>query len=503
MNDTLQIENTLIAALGGTEQNNAMQAQFERHRLYNAANLPELRPYQADLVARSLSALGQHRSVCMQAPTGAGKSVMFSAIAHGWPGKLYLLTHRHELERQTAGHMQKAGRHDVTIMSPIRYWNRVQKGELTPEWGDLLIVDECHHAAAMTWERAITQFPGRVLGATATPWRLSKREGLDHIFDHLECSAPMSELLDVGALAHAHVKLPHEDDRVKGTGNNGGDYSELATWNANGQRIMVEKAIDWLDLHNPGRALVYACGHEHGEALLAYLGDRRRPALLTSKTDTKERRQIERNFQDGTLDTLINISILTEGVDVPETDCVVLTRPTKSLALYLQMVGRALRPKDKPALILDCCGMSLEHGLPEEDRTWMLKPRGEPKPGKQWPMPVCAECGTCNSPMQKYCIGCGVQRWHTCDRCSKPIFHEDGPDTECERCNPLNDELMKLYHDDYGHPIWCAERDRPILGYTKISRGLYAGLFGAIWRYNVAHAPILEAGTVITMKSKT
>ena len=71
----------------------------------------------------------------MQAPTGAGKSVMFSAIAHGWPGKLYLLTHRHELERQTAGHMQKAGRHDVTIMSPIRYWNRVQKGDLTPERG--------------------------------------------------------------------------------------------------------------------------------------------------------------------------------------------------------------------------------------------------------------------------------------------------------------------------------------------------------------------------------
>ena len=63
-------------------------------------------------------------------------------------------------------------------------------------------------------------------------------------------------------------------------------------------------------------------------------------------------------------------------------------------------------------------------------------------------------------------------------------------------------KLMKMYHDDYGHPIWCAERDRPILGYTKINRGLYAGLFGAIWRYNVAHAPILEAGTVITMKSE-
>ena len=56
---------------------------------------------------------------------------------------------------------------------------------------------------------------------------------------------------------------------------------------------MVEKAIDWLDLHNPGRAIVYACGQEHGEALLAYLGDRRKSALLTSKTETSERRQIE------------------------------------------------------------------------------------------------------------------------------------------------------------------------------------------------------------------
>ena len=461
--NTLTIENTLIAALGGQAQPNAMQAQFTRHRLYDEARLPELRSYQADLVARTIFALGQHRAVMMQAPTGAGKSVMFSAIAHGWPGKLYILTHRHELERQTAGHMQKAGRHDVTIVSPIRYWNRVQAGKVKPATGDLLIVDEAHHAAAMSWQRAIDTFPGRVLGATATPWRLSEKEGFDHIFDHIECSASMSELIAVGALSSARVKVPHEDERIRGAGSSGGDYTDLATWNANGHKIMVHQAVKWMILHKPERAIIYACGEEHGQSMLRYLNkyhgpneprkDQRKAALLTAKTPPEERRRIEKDFRAGTLDTLINIMIMTEGVDVPETDCVVLTRPTKSLALYLQMVGRALRPKAKPALILDCCGMSLDHGLPEQDRTWSLAPRADGPPGEPFPMPVCEECATHNPPMQKHCIGCGVQRWHTCERCSKPVFHEDGPNTECERCSTTDMDLIKDMIDDYGNPL--------------------------------------------------
>ena len=120
-----------------------------------------------------------------------------------------------------------------------------------------------------------------MLGATATPWRLSKKEGLDHIFNELCCGPQVSELIESGFLAAALVKVPHKDKRIQGAGNAGGDYSELATWNANSHNIMVGAAIDWLLLHDPERAIIYACGEEHARALLDYLGDRRKAALLT------------------------------------------------------------------------------------------------------------------------------------------------------------------------------------------------------------------------------
>ena len=192
--------------------------------------------------------------------------------------------------------------------------------------------------------------------------------------------------------------------------------------------------------------------------------------------------------------------IATEGFDIPECDAVLLTRPTKSLALYLQMIGRALRPKEKPALILDACGLSLLHGMPEEDRQWTLAPRGEPKPGKEWPLPVCEDCGTANQPMRKLCVGCGIPRWHTCERCSKPIFHTDGPDTECARCNPMT--YAKLMLDSDGKPIWDEKRDRPQLGWVKLRRGEYAGLFGGVWKPPDQNIPLLAIGTVVSVVSR-
>lgn len=462
----------------------------------------EMRDYQIDGAIAIGDALGEHKAVCYQLPTGGGKSVVLSEFARYWPGKVFWATHRRELVTQSSGHLQRAHRHDAIVDSPIRMWNRIQKGEYAPESSDLIIFDEAHHSAAMTWARLIESWPGKVLGATATPWRLSKKEGLDHLFDELVCGPQVSELIEAGHLAAPHVKIPHEDERIKGAGSSGGDYTDLATWNANSHNIMVELAVKWMLLHSPDKAIIYACGIEHGKALLDYIGTRRKAALLTSETPPDERARIDAEFRGNQLDTLINLTIVTEGYDIPSADCVVLTRPTKSLALYLQMVGRALRPKDKPALILDCCGMSLDHGLPEQDRNWSLTPRADGPPGEPFSMPICEECDTHNPPMQKYCIGCGVQRWHTCERCSKPVFHEDGPNTECERCSTTDLDLIKSMTDDYGNPLWCEKWDRPILGYTKINIGLYAGLFGAIWRCPPTIAPTLEPGTTVTLKSR-
>ena len=147
---------------------------------------PEMRDYQVSLWLECNEALLRSRRVLMQLPTGGGKSVILSEIATDWKqGRIYWATHRQELVTQSAGHLQRSGRHDAIVTSPIKLWNRIEKGEYKPDYCDLLIVDEAHHSAAMTWARMIETWPGRVLGATATPWRLSKKEGLDHVFDEL------------------------------------------------------------------------------------------------------------------------------------------------------------------------------------------------------------------------------------------------------------------------------------------------------------------------------
>lgn len=513
----LELDNFTLQRYGQEPVDNALDAMLIKNELLATSTFPVLRDYQTDSVRRTEHALKYHKAVCLQSATGSGKSVMLGEIARIWPGKIWWLTHRKELVKQSSSHLQRAKRYDAEVTSPIKYWNRVQSRTFMPSSADLLIVDEAHHASAQTWARAIKHFPGSVLGATATPWRLSKKEGLDHIFDFLVCGPQVSELIAYGYLSDCQVKIPALDKRVQGAGDTGGDFSELATWNANERNIMVNEAIDWLDLHDPDRSIIYACGEEHARTMLEYIKETntlkelagkkpRKAALLTAKTEPKERERIESAFRKGSIDTMLNIMIATEGFDVPECDAVLLTRPTKSLALYLQMVGRALRPKGYPATILDCCAMSLEHGLPADDRAWTLKPRGENKPGKAWPMPDCGACGTVNHPMQKFCAGCGLQRWHTCEDCSKPVFHEDGPNTPCQRCFRESSEYVKELKDDEGKPIWCLKRDRPILGYVRLRDGYSSWaipgkkVFGGVWKHpDHQTADLLAPGTVVSL----
>ena len=501
MIDFRELDNYTLGRLGLPPQENALDALLLKNRAQDEGSAT-LRDYQTDLVMRVEDALQTNRSVCLQSATGSGKSVMLAEIAKHWPGRTWWLTHRKELETQSAGHLQRAGRHDAIVTSPIRYWNRVRKGEYKPGVHDLQIVDEAHHAPAATWARAIDQFPGQVLGATATPWRLSKTQGLDGVFDVLVCGPQVSELIAYGYLSDCRVMTPATDDRIQGSGYTGGDFSELATWNANPHSIMVEQAIEWLCLHDPGRAIIYACGQEHAHSLMDALdATDRKAALLTAKTEPQERTRIEQEFRSGAINTMVNIAIATEGFDVPECDAVVLARPTKSLALYLQMVGRALRPKDKPALIFDACAMSLEHGLPAFDRKWTLAPRGEGTPGEPWPQPVCDSCGTVNHPMAKYCQGCGIKRWEACERCSKPVF--DGECTRCTRVQQIQD--IRGHVDENGLPIWDEGRDRPMCGYVKLREGYssYGGSYGAVWKTpSPSTDAILPAGTVVTMVTR-
>ena len=160
---------------------------------------------------------------------------------------------------------------------------------------------------------------------------------------------------------------------------------------------------------------------------------------------------------------LVNVVVATEGFDLPDASCVVLTRPTMSLSLYLQMVGRGLRPKPDggDCIVLDLAGNSLRHGLPEEDREWSLLPRGAPTAGEA-PVVRCPECEGVSPAASHECHRCGAAFGDSCNRCgawrvwdrwSRKTGCGEDHDLVCDLCHydahvharlPVTQELKEL-----------------------------------------------------------
>ena len=178
----------------------------------------QLRDYQQDLVDGVQGALGAEQArVMMQLPTGGGKTVIAGALLNEWlksGRKAVWLTHRKELATQTRnllvnanvlasvdnrwnpGDDAPARKNGVAILMAQTVSRRTAKMSVWSNYGrdDLMIIDEAHHASAVGWTRAVRQWPGRILGMTATPWRLSQKEGFDHLFSALLCGPPVVDL---------------------------------------------------------------------------------------------------------------------------------------------------------------------------------------------------------------------------------------------------------------------------------------------------------------------
>ena len=124
------------------------------------------------------------------------------------------------------------------------------------------------------------------------------------------------------------------------------------------------------------QTVVYAVSVMHARNLADVFNDAGISAgVLVSDTPDRARAELIHRFRQGDLNALINVAVATEGFDLPDAACILLTRPTMSLALYLQMTGRGLRPKPDSGdcVVLDMAGNSLRHGLPEKDKKWSLQ----------------------------------------------------------------------------------------------------------------------------------
>ena len=435
----------------------------------------KLRDYQQDLLERIESSLSTdpRARIMVQLPTGGGKTYiageLLIRLLHD--RKAVWLTHRHELAEQTKQMLSKSGvsaatnigwgpdntapsmMNGVVILMAQKVSRQVKRNDIWAHYDstDIMIVDEAHHAAADGYKKAMELWRGPIVGLTATPWRLSLNEGFDHLFDELLRGPQIVELQREGHLCPVQTLVPGEKERILG-GLVGltGDYSEGGIESANeGSNIWTAGAVDYWKEHGKDRqTIVYAVSVTHADNLLRLFQDSGVAARkLLGNTPLDERRETIQRFQSRQVKVIVNVAVATEGFDLPDAGCILITRPTKSLSLYLQMVGRGMRPKsgNSDCLVLDMAGNSLHHGLSEQNREWSLRPRSDDL-GTGLPSQWCPRCDHMSPPASHYCENCHKPFGEACPRCGKWRVWDDW--SLRDRCAQGHEQVCNGCHYD-------------------------------------------------------
>jgi superfamily II DNA or RNA helicase len=357
--------------------------------------MSDLRPYQVDVIGRYRAAVdaGQKR-ILMVAPTGAGKTVIGSAIVNTTVEsgrRVLFFSHRREITKQTCEKLFALGIDAGIIQAgwPARPCQSVQVAsvqtltarairgsliELPP--ADLVVVDEAHHATADTYRKIIDRYPDSiVLGLTATPCRKDGR-GLGNIFEVLIECPQVQELIDLGFLVATVVYGPAEAPDLQGVRIQAGDYveSQLAE-RMNTHKLVGDAVTHWFRHAERRQTVVFAIDVAHSRHLCDEFREAGvRAEHIDGSTPKEERDAILGKLARGEIEVVCNCQVLTEGWDCPEVSCLVLARPTKSLGLYRQMIGRGLRPAPGKVdcVVLDHAGATIEHGFAEDRVQWTL-----------------------------------------------------------------------------------------------------------------------------------
>lgn len=405
-----------------------------------------LRPYQESAISgiREQFTAGKRR-VLLVSPTGSGKTTIFSYVAAGvWrKGKrVCIVAHREFLLSQISGALKAWGvphgllvggsyglpRQPVVVASVFTLARRMARFP-TP---DLIVGDEAHHfTPGSTWGKVVDAFPSaRVLGVTATPWRLDGR-GLGDTFETMVEGPSVAELIADGYLVGTDVYGPAEAPDLTGLRTRGGDYAAAELEAAMDRPTITGSAVDqYLKLCFGMRAIAYTCSIKHATDVAAdFTRAGVRAETVHGKMERGEIGAAMARFARGETKVLCSCDLVNEGYDVAGIEVVISLRPTESKSLHIQQLGRGLRPlyadgfdlstrdgrleaiacSSKPAcIVLDHAGNVKRHGYVDDEQEWTLdareKRRGDSErvaPVRQCPVcyamhrptPVCPKCG--------------------------------------------------------------------------------------------------------------
>jgi DNA repair protein RadD len=375
-----------------------------------------LRPYQEDGIARVFAAWrGGARSVLTVSPTGSGKTTLFGTIASELDTggrRVLILVHRRELATQACNRLREFGVRFGLIMAgeqPTPY-ARVQVASVqtlarrkAPP-ADLVICDEAHLSTAKTWHTILEQYPrARILGVTATPWRLSGKP-LAGAYDACVVVSTPRELREQGYLCD-YVGFSYLTPDLSDVATTAGDYNERESAEAMSAGVIVDTIVEeWGKHARELSTVVFAVTVEHSKQLTA----RFRAAGVAAEhldgtTSLEQRRAILARVESGLTRVLCNVGVAVEGLDIPRLKCCILARPTMSLARAIQMMGRVRRPwQGVTARIHDHAFVIGKHGLPDADRDYTLNAKPEKPPS----LTTCPECMAVYTGRQ--CTNCGA-----------------------------------------------------------------------------------------------
>ncbi len=385
-----------------------------------------LRPYQTEAVLKTLQSWNKGSSSgVIEIPTGGGKSLVQAMLlirllkGTGQTGVILCLTHVETLIRQNVAELlglwaeapvsiscaslkSKDLRGQIIFASIQTFRNQLDQME--GRTVDYVFIDEAHlvpDASASQYRTVLDHLEEannnqKVLGLTATPMRLKSGPifGEDGFFDERIMAVLVSTLTKEGYLCNITNKVD-EDVQIdtKGLRSQGGDFAkiELEKRASDAMPEIIDQLV--LAIANRKKVLIFTCSIAHAENTASLLSEKGIPTDYThSQRDKEARDKAYSDFRDGRIKALVNVDMLTTGVNIPDIDVICMLRPTKSECLYRQMVGRGMRIAEgkEDCLILDYAGNTERHGPVDED---CPKPVKKSEGEGEAPMRSCPFCG--------------------------------------------------------------------------------------------------------------